>query len=625
MQQQPLEWSLHAQLTFSHSGLPGNVRPSVTSYSSDNGGLRMEYTFRSGPEQQQPPPEASGYNFQRGNLLFSTRPPQRPQRGGRSHSFHSGTNTSTIVVDRCGRHDSSGYSSEHYGSLPHRQPAKQQAYDRRCKSTASIILAPPEFPVVPEETKLSLSPVDRRRRKDVRDAEAQTVSPVPTVKSCKPLVPSVAPKMGSKAYNSRRKTDSDVLLQVPVLQLPEADDSERKNGRKLTRSPARLGGKSPLLQKRHPAANDSSDSSKSSRSLKLVNTKSDNRRPRTVHIDVYCTGSEEDADDSGSSTPTSCTSNTTTPQTVFDSGDFRVTHSKAGKSSGLPALFSRQVSHKTQSFKFAQKEDSCDELRGYQSDDLSSLYPSRSSFESVDIPLPSRDASWSTITSSIAPFEEDTNSSWKDTTESGADIRESSLTQSDSFDYAESFDKIRLTEKDREWGGVKEGKSWRSPEAERRQMLQQQRFKEFLAKHFHKTPRWSDSSTEESCWEVGRVQREDSSRRANYPLSGSAPSVTDTASLSGEFISFVSPVGSYVNTSPTQRSSSKPVNVMKLSERFGPIVGSLKKPGTHSGPSKNPDCPCDHCRSFYEETGFRDRAYSAGDMPTSIWPGRGDV
>ncbi|CAB3360175.1 Hypothetical predicted protein [Cloeon dipterum] len=566
-QQPPLEWSLHAQLTFSHSGLQGNVRPTVASYSNDNGGLRMEYTFRSCPaEQQQQPPEASGYNFQRGNLLFSTRPPSK--RGGRSHSFHSGTNTSTLVVDRSGsqpRQDSSGYSSEHYGSLPHRQPSKQQAYDRRCKSTASIILAPPEFPVVPEETKLSLSPVDMRQRKDFRDAEAQTVSPVPMAKSAKPTT---APKMGSKAYNSRRKTDSDMMLKVPSLQLPEADELKSKNGRKLTRSPARLGGKSPLLQKRNPT-NDLSDSSKSSRSLKLGNLKSDGRRPRTVHIDVYCTGTEDDADDSdSSSTPTSCSSNTTTPQTVFDSGDFRVTHSRPGRNV-LPAMYAKQASRKSESFKYTPNEslkDSYDELRGYQSDGLtiSSAYPSRSSFESIDIPLPSRDTSWSTITSSVAPFEEETNSSWKDTTESCADIRESSLTQSDSFDYAESFDKVRISETDQEWSAAQGSKSWRSPEAERRQMLQQQRFKEFLAKHYHKTPKWSESSTEESCWEVGSnlsLKREDGVR--NYPLSGSAPSVTDTASLSGEFISFISPVGSYAQANCEE--SSKKIDLLRLS------------------------------------------------------------
>jgi hypothetical protein len=376
-----------------------------------------------------------------------------------------------------------------------------------------------------------------------------------------------------------------------------------QNGRRLCRSPARLGGKSPLLPRRQRE-----DSPDSTHSLKMLSSRKDSRRPRTVHIDVYCTGSDEDddadIDDSGSSTPTSCSSNTTTPQTVFDSGDFRVTHTKMGRNV-LPLAMGRQISRKSESFKYTPSPPMREDYRGYQSDDLSSMYPSRSSFDSVEIPL--RDSSWSTITSSCMPYEEDT-SSWKDTSDSWADIRESSVAQSDSFEYADSVDRTRIAEKDIEW--THNGKSWRSPEAERRQMLQQQRFKEFLAKHLPK--KWSGSSST-SDWS------QDSMRRVGLPLSGSAPSVSD--SLSGEFISFVSPVNSSGKT-PPPKFCSKPVDVVKLTKKFGPMVGSLKKPGTHTGPSKNPDCPCDHCRSFYDDPGFRDRAYSAGDTPSSAWPGR---
>lgn len=34
-------------------------------------------------------------------------------------------------------------------------------------------------------------------------------------------------------------------------------------------------------------------------------------------------------------------------------------------------------------------------------------------------------------------------------------------------------------------------------------------------------------------------------------------------------------------------------------EKFGNIVSSLRKPGHHIGPSKNSDCMCDNCRSFF--------------------------
>ena len=221
-----MEWSVHAQLTFRHNGPPGSggcgvEPPTVTSFCSADGGVRMEYTFR-GP---QPPEAAPEYNFQRGNMVFTSRPPARQPGGGRSRSFNAGSDNATctlVVGGRCGSqppqqqqtHDSSGYSSEQqYNSLPSRQPARQHAYDRRCMSTASIVLQPPlkeEHPAAP--------------RKEVRDAEAQTVTPLPPKKTS-----SVgAPRMGAKAYNSRRKTDSDVLLlQVPTLQLPDAEFEPR--------------------------------------------------------------------------------------------------------------------------------------------------------------------------------------------------------------------------------------------------------------------------------------------------------------------------------------------------------------------------------------------------------------
>ena len=346
--------------------------------------------------------------------------------------------------------------------------------------------------------------------------------------------------------------------------------------------------------------------------MPATSARSDGRRARTMHIDVYCTGSEEDDeeeedDDSGSSTPTSFSSNTTTPQTVFDSGDFRVSHTKMGRNV-LPGYYGHSSSRQAKSFKYSPPRRDDVLLRGYQSDSTtSSLYPSRSSFESMDIPL--RDASWSTITSSVAPYKEDASSSWKDTNDSWVDIADISLDKCDSFDYADSLDKARIAEKEKDW--CPGGKNWRSPEAERRQLLQKQRFNEFLAKHLPK--KWSGSSSSTSdCWS------QELNCKVSLPFSGSAPSVSDTASLSGEFISFVSPV----NPPPPPKFSSKPVDVVKLTKRFGPMVGSLKKPGTHSGPSKNPDCQCDHCRSFYDEAGFRDRAYSAGDVPTAVWPGK---
>lgn len=38
--------------------------------------------------------------------------------------------------------------------------------------------------------------------------------------------------------------------------------------------------------------------------------------------------------------------------------------------------------------------------------------------------------------------------------------------------------------------------------------------------------------------------------------------------------------------------------------KFGEVVRGLRKPGHHiPGPTKNPNCPCDHCRSYFEMQG----------------------
>lgn len=38
---------------------------------------------------------------------------------------------------------------------------------------------------------------------------------------------------------------------------------------------------------------------------------------------------------------------------------------------------------------------------------------------------------------------------------------------------------------------------------------------------------------------------------------------------------------------------------MDVLEKFGNIVGTLRKPGHHVGPSKNADCLCHNCRTYF--------------------------
>lgn len=129
------EWSMHAQLTVSHRCPPDGAAPPPE---HDSSGVRMQYMW--GGEPTSPPPSSSNipprtcYGFQRGNILFTTRPPPREPQSAPSTTHQLGA---THLLD-------SGYSSEQvspgsYASLPTRRPS--QPYNRRCKSTCSIVLS----------------------------------------------------------------------------------------------------------------------------------------------------------------------------------------------------------------------------------------------------------------------------------------------------------------------------------------------------------------------------------------------------------------------------------------------------------------------------------------------------
>ncbi|XP_065224045.1 uncharacterized protein LOC135848162 [Planococcus citri] len=54
-------------------------------------------------------------------------------------------------------------------------------------------------------------------------------------------------------------------------------------------------------------------------------------------------------------------------------------------------------------------------------------------------------------------------------------------------------------------------------------------------------------------------------------------------------------IGKAVNVKPFVSSSNRKL----VTEKFGDIVSTLRKPGHHVGPSKNSDCLCDNCRFFF--------------------------
>lgn len=64
---------------------------------------------------------------------------------------------------------------------------------------------------------------------------------------------------------------------------------------------------------------------------------------------------------------------------------------------------------------------------------------------------------------------------------------------------------------------------------------------------------------------------------------------------------------------------------LNLAKRFGSVLKSLKKPGHHVGPVRNPSCLCETCKRWVlerEQVQGRERAYSFGETPitqTTFW------
>ena len=57
---------------------------------------------------------------------------------------------------------------------------------------------------------------------------------------------------------------------------------------------------------------------------------------------------------------------------------------------------------------------------------------------------------------------------------------------------------------------------------------------------------------------------------------------------------------------------------LALASKFGPVLGSLRKPGHHIGPIRNPQCPCETCKRWvleHDKIQGRGRAFSFGDTP----------
>lgn len=396
-------------------------------------------------------------------------------------------------------------------------------------------------------------------------------------------------------------------------------------------------------------------------------TDSKKKQPRTVHIDVYCTGSEasgsSDAEDPSDSSH----------QTVFESEQVKVVHTR--EDDRLPQALCRQ---KRRTLSEASTSHSC--LGGVEPGDstISSLYPSqRSSFASgvsVQDSFQTDSSMFSQVTSSCALFSDELITSWKDTSDFDS-VRQSdvSLDRTESFEYENMNDRWRIQQKERAWGN--DGKSWRAPKKEQKHKVQQKRYQQYIERRGSPFPQWQtvnedngedseidDSSSDisgisagsEMAWSFGNlndklrtVKREDTVKRASRgpgfvkteaDLRKQANKMLESGSLSDSAAPSpvqnkfskrrtINPFGAKESSPPRIKLESTAMtpftavagmktDQLSIAEKFGTILGSLRKPGHHVGPSKNPDCSCYNCRQYYEEMGYRNRTHSLGDMPS---------
>lgn len=381
---------------------------------------------------------------------------------------------------------------------------------------------------------------------------------------------------------------------------------------------------------------------------------------------MYCTGSDEE--DASTNTTISDDEERSTPMTVFENEDVRVVHTQA-TNNNLPrgfqdanAFLKRSAERRCASFRNApMRMPSLASTKGYESEDvLSSLYPSRfssySGIRDLDSSMP-----WSAASSSTALSPRDydsttTMTSSKDTfsdIESLLNSKSGLLTPCDSFEYANSADRDRIRRLDtlaRQDNGGEGGRNrtWRSPQIERKHLLQNKKMREYFEKH--EIGGWSSEESAEDSDESGAVgwsfvsghddktqsqvvkrdsivrrSSKDHLRERSNALGTLGSDDGENASCSavprdrvgGPFGSkspspLPSTIPSRVTSPFTTPYGEKTDHIVKAS-RFGAVINAFRKPGHHIGPSKNPTCLCEHCRRYFEE-GARGRSSSLSEL-----------
>lgn len=253
------------------------------------------------------------------------------------------------------------------------------------------------------------------------------------------------------------------------------------------------------------------------------------------------------------------------------------------------------------------------------------------------------DPTWSSMASSSAAMFEDLESFGGGTGHMMM-VPSSNLSTADSFEYESNVDRVRIRQMEQMWmdstaaaAASGSGKGWRSPEKERKFMLQQKRKHEGAAPMTELTEDSEDSEEHNNRGKKTEEQQRNHRKAASmdvnrfYMRQNAVESEAPTTPLTPD-----EPAAA-AQAPPLRRPPPRLViphgpRATGASTRFGERIESTRQ--RHFGPAKNPDCPCDHCRLHAAERQakakqVRGRALSMGDesmaaalRSTTFWASR---
>jgi hypothetical protein len=231
----------------------------------------------------------------------------------------------------------------------------------------------------------------------------------------------------------------------------------------------------------------------------------------------------------------------------------------------------------------------------------------------------------------------------------------SGLTSCESFEYANSADRDRIRKMDilaAADAANEKRRTWRSPQIERKHLLQNEKMREYLEKHEigwssgestedsdgsgavgwsfvsgdngsrlakkKSVPRHGDQTEESHSTDLGSVDRNAQEERSRFAARGDyVPHSNVLRDRIGPFGSkSPSPLPSTIPsrvTSPFTTPYGERTDHSLKASRFGAVISAFRKPGHHIGPSKNPTCACDHCRKYFENEA-RGRSSSLSEL-----------